>query len=198
MNRTVLLIAFLAFIVMIICIDNVDLKSDSVKTTIDIFTTIGSAVLGGYVAYYSAYIQVEGNKKLENYKEQKLSKNICILVINDLRDITIRLRTILKFDISKLSHKDLKPYINIDSLEKFKTDFIHILEDDADVLTYSSVLNRLLILKSTADDAPLERGKLDQLITDIQKVDGFVSANLETIKSKINIYLNSNDTEKIG
>ncbi|XQY90687.1 hypothetical protein ACNRWW_14265 [Metabacillus sp. HB246100] len=181
-NLTILLIVFILFI----SFNSINIKTDTVESMLNLFATIGSAIIGGYVAFYSSYMQVKGNKKLERYKELKLERNICILVKNDLKDINQRLYSILENSSHReYTYGELKPYINIDSLEKFKTEYIHILNYESEVLAFSSVLNRLNILKNSSDEKKLNLSKFEKLIEDINKIITLISQNSLTINNEI-------------
>ncbi|MDQ7860577.1 hypothetical protein RCO48_04410 [Peribacillus frigoritolerans] len=45
-----------------------------VEATLNLTATLGSAIIGGYVAFYSSRMQVEGNKKIRTIKRIKVGE----------------------------------------------------------------------------------------------------------------------------
>ncbi|MFB5661574.1 hypothetical protein [Alteribacillus sp. HJP-4] len=155
----VILITFL-----ILILDKSNLRIDVINTYLVIFSTIGGSIIGGIVAFYVAKMQVEANKNLEKLKERKLERTICLLVISDLED------TLERFNLFLANNKDnefsvesLKKATELDSLIKFKNEFIYLLEKDTDIKKFSSVVNRFSFLKNQ-ESKTVERESIEKLI----------------------------------
>ncbi|WP_147629691.1 hypothetical protein [Oceanobacillus picturae] len=184
MKKTYIYIVIIFFTLLIISISNLDLKPKSFQTTIDILLTLGNAAIGGLVAYYAAYIQVQNSKNMEDLKQLKTFKNICILVKNDLRNINKRMEVFTKKDV--ITYGEIKDYIVSDSLEKFKYEFIYMIKDEEDVSLLSKILNRLLLLKMEEKDKKIDKDRINKLIIDIEEFERKVGLYLEDTNRKIN------------
>ncbi|CDO03110.1 hypothetical protein BN988_01610 [Oceanobacillus picturae] len=183
-KKTYIYIVIIFFTLLIISISNLDLKPKSFQTTIDILLTLGNAAIGGLVAYYAAYIQVQNSKNMEDLKQLKTFKNICILVKNDLRNINKRMEVFTKKDV--ITYGEIKDYIVSDSLEKFKYEFIYMIKDEEDVSLLSKILNRLLLLKMEEKDKKIDKDRINKLIIDIEEFERKVGLYLEDTNRKIN------------
>jgi hypothetical protein len=181
MNKSFTLIMILGIATFILYTKGAGFKEEDL---ISIYTTLGSAVIGGLVAFYTAHIQIKSNKNIEELKNLKLERNICILVSSDLSDIRTRFTGFLKAK-SNFTYGQIKTHINLSSLEKFKIEFINVLNEEKEVKLLSSVINRLQLMISESENKHLDKEKTQSLIVDVERLEGVVNTYLDIMNEKM-------------
>ncbi|MCP3741417.1 hypothetical protein [Rossellomorea sp. BNER] len=186
MSKPTILTIILSLFVIIVSLGHLDLKSEVVTTSIDILGTVGSAIIGGFVAFYASKMQVEGNKELERRKEIKAQKNILVLVLSDLDTIISRIQTFIKENSQKqLKEIQLKPFIYTTSLDRLKNEFIYIFQSEEDIKLFTSIVNRLsFIVFSTDENRNANIKQLESLMQDCKSIKKIFTTYLNDIKNE--------------
>ncbi|SEH78227.1 hypothetical protein SAMN05192559_10487 [Halobacillus karajensis] len=169
MNETYNIEIFFTIIKLIFAVFNIQLTSEIFKIIINVVTGIGSAVIGGVVAVYVARMQIDSNRLIHKKKEEKIERNICIIVISDLEDMIGKFNPLIEeFKDDEIPVGLIQPIIILDSLEKFKSEYFYLLGEDNSIKTISSVINRLKYIHEGLDEI-IEKDSIDNLKESCQK-----------------------------
>lgn len=126
---------------------------------------LSSALIGGFVAFNVANLQIKANNNNEKYKELKKEHTALLIAITDLKIITRRLDRCTENTLSA----ELSENIDVDFLSNFKNEFLYLLTDE-ESRKYCSVLNRLKILKGNSTTNNIDLQKVLSLSDNVKKV----------------------------
>lgn len=179
----------LVLIVLVLFLSQVNFNSKLVQTLLGYFSTIGSAIIGGYVAFYVSRLQVESNKKLEYLREKKQERAMCLLVSSDLEDIINRIDSLLatKKD-NEISISDIKRIIITTSLIRFKENFLYLMESEQDIKKVSSIVNRLVLFEEFEKEK-VTKESIQKLLESCSQIYEIINILL----NDINLYIEENN-----
>lgn len=184
MNKSAIHLSIIVSVFIILIIFNIDTTDESKKFSIEIFSTIISALIGGFVAFYAAKIQVDGHRNIETKREDRNCRNLIIILINDLTDFNKKLDTIISDENSlEETFEQLKSqnfsyeFVPIDPLSKFKEEFIYIIDNKDKLTLFLAIYNRLNLFKSSLVTPDIK--KIRKLHSDINELIVFFDAMLE-------------------
>jgi hypothetical protein len=132
--------------------------------TTNIFTfssTLFSALLGGYIAYFASKKQISANSDNEQIKELKKETTGCLVAKTELETLLNRLENTK----SSTKYRELAPFIEITYLETFRQEFLYLF-DTEEINKFLRILNRIKLIKLDNSEKQVDETRLLKLIED--------------------------------
>jgi hypothetical protein len=138
-----------------------DKKFDLSNNLFTFSSTLLSALLGGYIAYFASKKQISANSKNELLKELKKETTGCLVAMTELKTTLNRLQKVE----TGTKYKDLSNLIDISYLETFRQEYLYLL-DKEEVDLFLSVINRIKLIKLNITEKEIDGNKFVKLISD--------------------------------
>lgn len=129
-------------------------------------STLLSALLGGFIAYYASRKQIAANSINSLLIELKKESASCLVAKNELNTIYKRIEKTIGISTK---YNSLSPFIEIDYLEIFRKEHLYLFNISA-IELFLKVLNRLKLIKINNTDSILEENQKTNLLNDIKQL----------------------------
>lgn len=128
-------------------------------------STLLSALLGGYIAYFASKKQISASTNTERLRELKKESASCLIAKTELQTLHDRLNNTK----STTKYTELSVFLEISYLETFRMEFLYLF-DAEEIDLFLSVLNRIKLLKFEDSGKIIEESRIQKLADDCNKL----------------------------